>query len=149
VQAEAIINGKLGECYDLPINPTPSVISNYATRLSSALLLIRGYGTGSRDTSRDGYALYQQLLGLGEISGEGKYNLQVGEIGMICEPHYQLLQDDGSVIPRNDTNKIGDIGYSSGGRIKGRLYDITEEDFRYKEWQVDANKSQPGSHRNF
>lgn len=149
LQAESIINQRLTLCYDLPISPVPSVLTSLASRLSAALLLTRGYGTGSRDTSADGYALYEQLMGSGEAQqefGEMRTAVDVGEVGMICRPAYQLVNDDGTRIPRNDEERIGgNFTYKTGGRVRGRLYDITEENFRYKEWQEDADAYQPGS----
>jgi hypothetical protein len=150
LQAESIINQKLSNCYDLPISPTPSVLESLATRLSSAMLLIRGYGTGARDTNGDGYALYSQLMGTNSIMGDNESStIEVGEIGMICQPNYQLVDDTGAVIPRNDENTIdGGSDYVAGGRVVGRLYDVTEEEFRFKEYQVDADRDQKGSARN-
>lgn len=149
LQAESIVNQRMSLCYDLPVSPVPSYITNLTTRLSSALLLIRGYGTGARDTSGDGYALWNQLMGNGEVSNENSTGiLQVGEIGMICTPHYQLVDDNGVKIPRNDEDIEGNQGYVDGGRVSGRLYDITEEEFRFKDYQVDADKNQPGSLKN-
>ena len=149
LQAESIINQRLSLCYDLPISPTPSVLISLANRLSAAFLLIRGYGTGSRDTATDGYALYEQLMGSGEKQqeyGEMRSAVDVGEIGMICSTDYQLVDDSGVVIGRNDEYKIGgNFTFKAGGRVAGRLFDITEENFRYKDWQDNVDRDQPGS----
>lgn len=149
LQAESMINQRLSLCYDLPISPTPSVLISLASRLSAALLLIRGYGTGSRDTSADGYELWGQLMGSGERQqeyGEMRTAVDVGEVGMICKPDYQLVDDNGVLILRNDDERIGgNSTYKAGGRVRGRLYDISEEEFRYKDWQQNVDGNQPGS----
>lgn len=148
-QAEAIINQRLSLCYDLPISPTPSSLTSLATRLSSALLLIRAYGMGARDTASDGYALYGLLMGDNRAlinQGTDAEAAEVGEIGMICSPNYQLVDDDGTIIPRNDEDGISGQGdFASGGRVRGRLYDITEENFRFKPFQEDSDQDNPGS----
>ena len=59
LQAESIVNQRLSHCYELPISPVPASVGSLATRMASALLLVRGYGTGSRSTAVDGYALYE------------------------------------------------------------------------------------------
>lgn len=149
LQAESIINQRLSLCYDLPISPVPSCLTSLASRLSAAFLLTRGYGTGSRDTATDGYALYEQLMGSGEAEREIGTNanvINIGEIGMICRPNYQLPNDAGAIIARNDNESFqGNAAYKSGGRVTGRLYDITEENFRYKDYQQDVDIDQPGS----
>ena len=148
MRAESIISQRLTLCYNLPISPVPSVLTSLATRLSSALLKIRAYGTGSRDTADDGYRLYDILMGENEVPATRNTDqvLDVGEVGMICRANYQLVDDNGNTIPRNDSNEVaGDFTYVDGGRVRGRLYDITEEPFRYKESQVDVNKRQAGS----
>lgn len=148
LQAESIVNQRLTLCYDLPISPTPSVLSSLAGRLGAALLLIRDYGVGSRSTSKDGYELYQRLMGNQEVSysDTGIGVLKVGEVGMICTPGYQLVDDSGVPIPRNDEdNTGGGAGYAAGGRKVGRAYDITEEPWRFKPFQADVDRYQPGS----
>ena len=42
-------------------------------------------------------------------------------------------------VPEFNTNFV------DGGRVRGRLYDITEEQFRYKDYQENVNRNQPGS----
>lgn len=145
LQAEAIVNQRITQCYDLPISPTPSVLTDLSTRLASALLLIRGYGTGARDTSGDGYALYAQLMGDNNRSNDGNDTVNVGEIGMICSQGYQLVDDNGNIIPRNDEDSEVSTEYIDGGRVRGRLYDVTEEAFRFKPFQEDVNRDQPGT----
>jgi len=148
LRAESMINQRLSLCYNLPIAPIPSVLTGYASRLSAAFLMIRGYGVGSRDTAADGYALYEQLMGTGTDASLVKNVAiapDVGEIGMICRPSYQLVDDNGQVISRNDEERINSNNlFKSGGRVNGRLYDITEEKFRRKNWQQNVNSEQPG-----
>jgi hypothetical protein len=137
-RAESSVNQRLSLCYDLPLSPVPSMIENMATRLASAFLLMRGYGTGSQDTASDGYKLYEQLMGSGE---------NIGEIGLICSANYQIVDDNGNIIPRNDDGvNSQDNTFVSGGRTRGRLYDITEENFRFKPYQQDVNTEQPGTY---
>lgn len=147
LRAESMINQRLSLCYNLPISPTPSILIDYASRLSAALLLIRGYGSGSQDTSVDGYKLWNQLMGSGEYSDSDTTPvINIGEIGLICSSGYQLVDDNGTIISRNDEESITSDGtYKSGGRVKGRLYDISEEEFRYKDWQSNVDTDQPGS----
>jgi hypothetical protein len=148
LQAESIINQRLSLCYDLPVSPTPSVLSSMASRLGAALLLIRDYGVGARSTSKDGYMLYEQLMGKQQYpyAETGMGILDVGEIGMLCRPGYQLVDDDGTIITRNDEDNIeSSESYVSGGRVSGRLHNITDENMRYKEPQVDADSNQAGS----
>lgn len=141
LQSESILSQRLAQCYELPLTATPSMITREATGLAAALLLIRGYGTGSRSTSTDGYALYSQLMGDNEDKA-GK----IGEIGMICQPGYQLINDDGTVVPRTDEQTFIDNTYIMGGRInRGRLFDISEEVVRFKPFQDDVNRNQPGT----
>lgn len=148
-RAEATVNQRLSLCYDLPIAPTPSSIASMATRLAAALLLIRNFGTGARDTSLDGYKLYEQMMGANQRllnTGTDSELSDVGEIGLICSPNYQLVDDDGNVIPRNDDDSIvGNNTFIAGGRVAGRLFEITEESFRFKPFQEDVNQEQPGS----
>lgn len=148
LQAESIINQRLSICYDLPISPIPSVLTSMASRLGAALLLIRNYGGGARSTSKDGYALYEQLMGKQQFpySDSGAGVLEVGEIGMICRPAYQLVDDNGNIIDRNDTDTVDSTdSYVEGGRVFGRLHNVTDENFRFKEPQVDADSNQAGS----
>jgi hypothetical protein len=140
LQAESIVNQRLSLCYDLPINPVPSIIRNYANRVASAILLIRGYGTGSRNTSADGYELWDNLVGVKVVHGKE----QPGELELICSPNYQLVDDSGGVLRRNDTGYASG-SYQEGGRVRGRLFDITQENFRFKNYQADVNAEQPGS----
>lgn len=148
-QAESIINRRLALCYDLPLSPVPSCIIDLASRLSAAMLLIRNYGGGARDTSQDGWKLYQQLMGLAQIPAVTRESsstlMDVGEIGLICTTNYQLVDDNGNVIVRNDGSSTDSTDYKSGGRVVGRIYDITEEQFRFKKPQVDADTRQGGS----
>jgi hypothetical protein len=137
-RSESSINQRLSLCYNLPLNPVPSMIENMATRLASAFLLMRAYGTGSQDTASDGYKLYEQLMGNGD---------NIGEISLICSANYQIVDDSGNIIPRNDDGANDQSNtYISGGRTRGRLYDITEEPFRFKPYQQDVNTDQPGSY---
>lgn len=150
-QAESIINKRLTICYDLPLNPPSSYISDLAARMGAALLLIRNYGTGAASTSSDGYRLYETLMGTntGVISrgaGSDTEVANVGEIGLICTPNYQLVDDSGNVIPRNDEETAGGgDSFRPGGLVNGVLYDISEENFRKKDWQSNVNTPQPGS----
>lgn len=148
LQAENIVNQRLSLCYDLPIAPTPSVLTSLATRLSAALLLIRDYGVGARSTSKDGYMLYDRLMGRNQQQNADVVvgTMEVGEVGMICLPNYQLVDDNGTIIPRNDESKVSaSVSYVAGGRVSGRLFNITDENVRFKEPQVDANTLQSGS----
>jgi hypothetical protein len=151
LQSEAIINQRLSLCYNLPITPTPSSLISMASRLGAAFLLIRNYGMGAQNTSVDGYKLYELLMGGNQAlinQGTDSEATNVGEIGLICLPNYQLVDDDGVIIPRNDADSIsGSNTFVAGGRVTGRLYDITEETFRFKPFQDDVNTSQPGSGR--
>lgn len=148
LQAESIVNQKLSTCYSLPLTPNPSSIVSMTTRLGAALLLIRDYGVGARSTSKDGYMLYEQLMGKNQAaySDTGMGVLEVGEIGMICRQGYQLVDDNGIVIPRNDeTNIDSTVSYVDGGRVAGRLHNITDENMRFKKPQIDADSEQVGS----
>lgn len=148
LQAESIINQRLSLCYDLPISPTPSVLTSLATRLGSALLLIRDYGVGARSTSKDGYMLYEQLMGKQQqdYSDSGVGVLEVGEIGMICRPNYQLVDDNGTIVVRNDEDNIeSSVTYTEGGNVRGRLHNITDENMRFKDYQIDSDSNQAGS----
>lgn len=149
LRAESIVNQRLSLCYDMPVTSSSSVES-LASRLASALLLIRGYGTGSVNTAQDGYQLYEMLMGKGEAVGQNNpFGTQVGEIGMICTPGYQLVDDSGQIILRNDDETTtASTTFVAGGRVRGRLYDITEEQFRYKEQQSVADTNQTGSGNN-
>jgi len=150
LRAESMVSQRLSLCYDLPLSPVPSVIADFATRLASSLLLMKDYGDAARDTSRDGWAIYDQLMGSGEKTVGTKRNnimsIDVGEIGLICTPGYQLVDDDGSILGRNDEDTTATSGaYTSGGRTGGRIYDITEEPFRKKDYQQDVDRHQAGS----
>src|SRR3990172_10757874 len=83
LRAESMISQRLSLCYDLPVSPIPSVLEGLASRLSSALLLIRGFGTGSADTAADGYRLYELLMGNNQYqqSSNSPDALTVGEVG--------------------------------------------------------------------
>lgn len=149
-EAESRIKQRLSLCYDLPISPIPSILTRLATELAAALLLSRNYGVASEDTAADGYALLDRLLGKGQIAvGQAKEQasvVAVGEIGLICTKDYELIDDDGTIIIRNDADSIkSNRDFVKGGRIKGRIYDITEEPFRFKDFQVDADRNQKGS----
>lgn len=148
LRAESIINKRLALCYSLPISPIPSSLSDLASRMSAALLLIRNYGTGAADTASDGYRLYDVLMGDNQAllsRGNDTEISRVGEIGMICTPDYQLVDDAGNIIPRNDDSVTGTNQYTVGGLVNGRLYDISEEAFRRKDWQENVNTPQSGS----
>jgi hypothetical protein len=137
-RSEAVVNQRLAICYSLPITSTSSHLTRLATELASAFLLMRGYGTSSRDTASDGYKKYEQLM--------GDNNTYLGEIGLICTPNYQIVDDSGQVILRNDDESVvSNNAYVAGGREGGRLFDITEEPFRFKNFQKDVNTNQRGS----
>lgn len=151
LRAEGTVNERLGICYDLPLSPVPSRIEDLVTRLAAAHLLIRNYGTNSRDTASDGYMLYDQLMGAPQktVAGNRQNNFmvyEVGEIGMICTPDYRLFDDNGNEVPRTDldNNTVG-IAANNSGLSGGRIYDISEEPFRYKKYQIDVNRQQPGT----
>jgi len=143
-RAEAIVNQKLSQCYELPIDPVPSSIERLATELAAALLLIRYHGTGSRDTAADGYEKYEMLMG-SPANNDSREVGDSGEIGLICTPNYHLVDDDGVTIPRTDTSTSSFSSFKVGGRVNGRIYDITEERFRRKPFQEDVNIDQAGS----
>lgn len=148
LQAESIVNQRLSLCYSSPISPVPSMIDSLASRLAASLLLIRDYGVGAKSTSKNGYMLYEQLMGKREVpySDSGQGTIWVGEIGMLCSPGYQIVDDDGNVIPRTDEGSVeSGTGFEVGGRVAGRLYNITDETVRFKDFQVDANTNQAGS----
>jgi hypothetical protein len=148
LQAESMVNQRLSLCYNLPIAPLPSMITSLATRLSAALLLIRDYGVGSRSTSKDGYQLYAKIVGDHEVaySDSGKGTVNVGELGMICTPGYQIVDDTGVIVPRNDDSNVSTgVGYTNGGRNPGRVFDVSEENWRFKQPQSDADANQPGT----
>ncbi len=148
LRAESTVNQRLSLCYNLPISPVPSMIENMASRLAASFLLIKDYGIGSRSTSKDGYMLYEQLMGKNQdaYSATGIGVIEVGEIGMICRPGYQLVDDSGAVISRNDEGTVNNtISYVAGGRVAGRLNNITDENMRFKQPQIDADTRQSGS----
>lgn len=145
LRAESIINQRLSICYSLPISPTPSSLSSLSARLAAAFLLIRGYGNNS---GIGGNELYKQLMGNNQTVTKGTDSeaIEVGEIGLICTSNYQLVDDSGNVIPRNDEGQINaSTTFNAGGRINGVLFDITEEPFRKKPWQSDVDREQAGS----
>lgn len=149
-ESSSIVNQRLSLCYDTPLQVTSSSITSLTTRLASALLLIRSYGTGSRSTANDGYALYEQIMGQNQrvvgIATSDPDVIVVGELGLICSPGYQIVDDNGTIIPRNDDGLNTDnTTFVAGGRSTGRLYDITEEAFRKKPYQQDVNTEQQGS----
>lgn len=150
--ADGAINARLALCYGLPLSPVPTTISDLAGKAAAALLLIKHYGVASRSTSADGYMLYSQVFGdnTGVIARGTKSaetaTANVGEIGLICSPNYQIVDDSGNILSRNDADSIdGDSEFKPGGRVTGRIHDITEETFRKKKWQKDADRPQPGS----
>lgn len=147
LRAESIVNQRLSQCYDLPIAPTPSSIESLASRLGAALLLMRGYGTGSLDTANDGYRLYEQLMGRNQQVAGGGFDssstevLELGEIGLICTPNYQLVDDSGTIIPRNDNESAtAGVGFQVGGNVEGRLNVIQDEEFRFKDPKSETNR---------
>lgn len=149
-RAESTLNQRLTLCYDLPLSTTSSHLTRLASELAAALLLIRNYGSVSRDTAADGYRLYEKLMGRNEILvgtvGSDAERIMVGEIGLICTPGSVLIDDDGNEIPRNDEDASGtNVAFKQGGRVSGRLYDITDEQFRFKDFQDVVNRNQPGS----
>lgn len=145
-EAEAIINQRLALCYSMPISPIPSVLDSMANRLAASFLLIRGYGAGTRrDMAVDGYRLYSILMGDNQMNEANATIKGAGEIGMICTPNWQLVDDSSNIINRNDTGAEANDSFTFGGRIKGRIYDITEENFRRKDWQENIDRNQPES----
>lgn len=147
-EVQTIINQRLSLCYSTPLTTVPSSITRMASRLAGAFLLIRNYGTGSRNASADGYALYEQIMGSNEqMLGRGDDNdiSIVGELNMICTGNFNLVDDSGNIIDRTDESAIGAVKFTSGGRTGGRVYDITEEQFRRKDFQSEVDKNQPGS----
>ncbi len=144
LEAEAIINQRLALCYDMPVSSSSLV--SLASRLAAAFLLIRGYGVGAnRDLAADGYRLYAQLLGDPQMDQANTKMKNTGEIGLICTPNFQLVDDGGNIIPRMDSGINGTDTFTVGGRVDGRIYDPTEEPFRKKDWQENVNRDQAGS----
>jgi hypothetical protein len=138
-EAEAMLNQRLASFYYIPIGASCSIITQLATQLAAARLMIREFGIGSKDTASDGYALYNLLMG-------DPKDPTSGEIGRITMPDYTLIDDSGNVIPRKDgANIIGAGDFITGGRVNGRIFDITEEQFRLKQSQLDVNTRQAGS----
>jgi len=92
--------------------------------------------------------LYEQLMGKQQqdYSDSGVGVLEVGEIGMICRPNYQLVDDNGTIVVRNDEDNIeSSVTYTEGGNVRGRLHNITDENMRFKDYQIDADSNQAGS----
>lgn len=146
LQAESMLNQRLSLCYDLPLSATVSQLDSLSHRLAAALLMIRGYGVASRNTSQDGWRLYTQLVGDGEgllNTGTDSEVANIGEVGLICRGGYQLIGDDGSIIPRNDDTAVADTSYVPGGKTRGRLHRIVDEPFIYKDF--DGRKVEPGT----
>ena len=144
LESEAIVNKRLSICYDTPLTVTSSSISSLASRFAAAMLLIRGYGTMGRDTARDGYMLYEQIMGSNSavVAGSDSEVLEVGELGMICTPNHQVVDDGGNIIPRTDEGVADNAVFIAGGRVNGRLYVIEQEQFRRQDFpSADANNS--------
>jgi len=149
-QAQNLINNKLGQCYDIPLSPVPSVIERLTTDLAAFYLLEREYGAAAPDSNSDAQALYDRLFGDNSVvvrpgTTTDTEVINNGELGMICTPKYVLYQNDGTLIGRKDDDISGNNTFITGGRVNGRLFDITEEPFRKKDWQIDVNQNQPGS----
>lgn len=148
-QAEASLNQKLALCYNLPITSNAPYLTQLATSAAAVRLLIKNYGTGALDTNGDGYALYNLVFGQNMAlinQGTDAESANVGEIGLICGSNFVLVDDSGNIIPRNDDASIEGGGrFEVGGLVRGRLFDISEENFRYKDYQEDVNRPQPGS----
>jgi hypothetical protein len=53
--AEGIINGKISDVYALPLAETPAMITEIASNLAAAMVLIDEYGKEAQDTDKDGY----------------------------------------------------------------------------------------------
>jgi hypothetical protein len=140
-EASNVIQNKLGQCYSLPLTTVPSSIQRLTTELASAMLLIRNYGVQDTESAQDGYALYDRLMGnTSDIKDDNG-----GEINKICSTGWQMYDDDGTLIPRSDIDLGVNTSFVSGGRVNGRVFDITEERFRKKPFQADVNQEQGGS----
>lgn len=148
-RAESTINKRLSLCYDLPISEDVPELTRLSTQLAAALLLIRSYGTANPSTAQDGYAMYDRLIGenYGVINtGDNAEVEDVGEIGLICRAGYELVNKSGEELTKNATGALNNSKYTAGGRVDGRIYDITEEPFRFKDYQTSTdNREQPGS----
>jgi hypothetical protein len=148
-EAEALVRQRAARCYNLLEAETAPYLQNLAARYAAALLLVRNFGKSSRTTAVDGYALLDQLIGenAGIINrGTDSEVADVGEIGQICQPGFVLVDADGEIIDRTDANDLEGVeDFQAGGRVTGRIYDITEENFRLKDWQNQANTEQAGS----
>jgi hypothetical protein len=53
--ADGFINGKIGDVYSLPLAETPAFITELASQLAAAFVLIDEYGKEAQDTDKDGY----------------------------------------------------------------------------------------------
>lgn len=146
LEAEALINQRLSLCYNMPV-ASIGRLNLMAARLGAAFLLTRGYGAGTRsDMAVDGYKLYALLLGDGQMNQGDPKIKGAGEIGMICTPNWQMVDDSGNIVQRNDAgNGNATDSFIAGGRVNGTIYDITEEGFRKKDSQQWANQDQAGS----
>lgn len=152
VESEATVYQRASLCYNFPLGAVAPTLGYMARRLAAATLMIRNYGQGSKGSAQDGYALYLRMIGKNQTtSAAGAASsrasvLEVGEIGMICTPNFILTDENGQQIPRTDSDEVLSSGtFAAGGRIGGRMYDITEEGFRKKDYQIDVDTDQPGS----
>jgi len=53
--ANGVINGKISDVYSLPLAETPSFITEIASQLAGAFVLIDEYGKEAEDTDKDGF----------------------------------------------------------------------------------------------
>lgn len=124
IEAESAVNNVLSACYAVPLSAQVSEITNLATKLATGYLLVRNYGTESTDTSADGYKLIDYVLGSGENAGNGR-------LYDFCKENSQLVDDNGNVIPKNESDQVtGSNIYN--GLTGGQLFSIEEENFRFK-----------------
>lgn len=147
LEAEALVNQRLSRAYAVPFGVTISHITNVTTKLAAAYLMMRNYGTGNRDTAADGYALYKTIVGDNQYDKDGNPIGNLGELGTMLLTKYTLVDDNGNIIPRIDTDDIvANNAFVVGGLNGGRLYDISEEPFRKKDYRDgNNNANQSGS----
>lgn len=95
--AEGIVNGKLGDVYNLPLEEVPDLVKAVALNLSAALIYIDQFGNETEGTGIDGQKLFDSTM---------------DTLDLIWTQKIKLRKSDGTELLRSSLLKPS--GYPNG-----------------------------------
>jgi hypothetical protein len=107
IMADGFINGKIGDVYSLPLAETPAFLTELASQLAAAFVLIDEYGKEAQDTDKDGY---KRLNVLTNENGTGLLDkIQKKEVKLFSDTTSQELATSTTRTPIFRPNNLSSL----------------------------------------